>query len=111
MTKHDFFHSTPNDIEIFLNAWEERTKGEVEANFERMKYSSWLTGLYVQNAIASCFSKKCKYPRRPYGDNEVEDVEIVTKEEMTQSEVIDATETFFDRLLKLQKQAEIAEGI
>ena len=97
MSKRDFFHSTPRDIEIFLDAYDRRVKDEVESNFERMKYSSWLTGLYVQNAIGSVISKKVKYPKKPYGD-------------MTKEEVTDATETFFEKLMGLQRQAELAGG-
>lgn len=110
MSKRDFFHSTPRDIEIFLDAYDRRVNDEVESNFERMKYSSWLTGLYVQNAIGSVISKKVKYPKKPYGEEEVQDTVIETREDMTKEEVTDATETFFEKLMGLQRQAELAGG-
>lgn len=110
MSKRDFFHSTPNDIEIYLDAYDKNREGEAELSFERMKYSSWLTGLYVQNAIGSVISKKVKYPKKPYGEEEVQDTVIEIRENMTQEEVINATETFFDKLVQLQIESELAGG-
>ena len=37
-----------------------------KAKREKDKFNAWLTGLYVQEAIASCFSKDGKYPDKPH---------------------------------------------
>lgn len=38
---------------------------EKEEQIKLMDISAYYNGLYVQQAIASCFSKKTKYPKKP----------------------------------------------
>lgn len=36
-----------------------------------MEYNAWLNGLYVMNAIASCFDKKHEYPENPLARKDI----------------------------------------
>ena len=45
-----------------MKLYEEKYKRDVD----RMDQDAWLSGLYVSRAIASCFSKNAKYPKKPY---------------------------------------------
>lgn len=105
MTKHDFFHGTPHDVEVFLTSYDRKAKAEADAKFEQMKYTSWLNGLYVRLAVGSCLSKKCKYPKQPYGESEAKDV-IVATEEMSEEEKAEATTLFFNNLFEMQTNFE-----
>lgn len=111
MTKKEFFHSTPRDIEIFLDKHNENAKRDAEVAFERMKYTSWLTGLYVQFAVGSCLSKKGRYPKKPFGEDDLKDTVIQAREDMTKEEIEHETESFFGNLMLLQKQAEGVDGL
>lgn len=57
-----FWHLNPRKLKPFEKAYEEQMKTEQE----RMNLTAWLNGLYVQNAIASVFNKKAKYPSKPF---------------------------------------------
>lgn len=39
---------------------------EKEEQIKLLDVSAYYNGLYVQQAIASCFSKKAKYPQKPF---------------------------------------------
>lgn len=102
MSKHDFMHGTPHDIELFIDFYDKRVKSEAEASFERMKYASWLNGLYVRLAVASVFSKKGKYPKEPYGNENATQDHIEAREDMSDEEKEQLTQMFFDNLLEMQ---------
>lgn len=61
MDKKTFFHSTPRDINIYLDAYAKRRKDENDT----LEYGAWLHGIYVMQAIASCFDKHYDYPDNP----------------------------------------------
>lgn len=106
MSKHDFFHSTPNDIYLFIDEHDKRYKAEAEAEFERIKYSSWLSGLYVQVAVASVLSKKTKYPKHPYGDEESENIVINATEDMSEEAKSAARNALLESLIGMQRDFE-----
>lgn len=56
-----FTSLNPRTIEPFKKAY----KTQQEEKFANMNYGAWLNGLYVANAIGSCFSKNSKYPEKP----------------------------------------------
>ena len=93
-----------------MDEYDKRKRNEAELNFERMKYNAWLSGLYVQLAVGSCLSKKCKYPKEPFGEDDVQDAVIEVRENATQEEIVSAEENFFERIMILQRQAELADG-
>ena len=102
MSKHDFFHSTPNDIEIFIDQFLKRRKWEMDVYFERMRYTAWLNGLYVQNAVASVLSKRATYPKEPYGNSK--EVTIEATEDMSEEEKDFARKALLQNLLGMQEE-------
>ena len=104
MSKYTYLHSTPNDVDIYIEEFDKRTKAEAEIAFERMKYSAWLSGLYVQNAVASVMSKRAKYPKKPYGEEDSNT--IVCTEDMTEEEKQLAAEMLFQNLQEMQNSFE-----
>lgn len=95
MTKHDFFHSTMRDVNLRIKSYRE----DQEYRAKEIKYQSWLTGLYVQNAISSCFSKKAKYPKNPLKE------EIVVEDmKLTENEADFYRDQFMKRLQRMEKR-------
>lgn len=54
----DFWDMTPKAIAVYRKVFEEKQQEE----YDRINYKSWLSGMYVMNAIAACIDKKAKYP-------------------------------------------------
>lgn len=85
MTKDEFFHSTPKEISVYINAYKEQKEYELKST----NYQSWLTGSYVLQAINCAFSKNGNYPENPLLKEEksIESIEKRSgrsKEEMQQ---------------------------
>jgi hypothetical protein len=57
-----FWHLNPRKLIPFQKAYEI----EMESRQNATNLSSWLNGLYIQNAVASIFSKGAKYPQKPF---------------------------------------------
>lgn len=105
MTKRDFFHSTPNDVWLFLREHNKRARAEAQAEAEKIEYTAWLNGVYIQRAVASVLSKKAKYPKQPLGKEE-EPSEIICTEDMTAEEKKRATDLFFGNLMQMKRDFE-----
>jgi len=54
---------------------------------------AWLSGMYVKDAISSCFIEDSKYPKRPYGQEDEED----EAEQMTDAERFGAWAEAFNK--------------
>lgn len=93
MTESEFRHSTLSQINMRLR----RYKKEKEYHAKEIEYQSWLTGLYVQNAIASCFDKKAKYPKNP-----LEEQEVVQDMDLTEDQADFYREQFLKRLQRME---------
>lgn len=61
-----FWISSPKDLEPYKKAFEKRQEYD--------NYLAWVQGLYIQNAVASIMSKKVKYPKKPFGIEEQNDL-------------------------------------
>lgn len=61
MTEKEFLHSTIKSINYRVLAY----RKEKEYKAREIEYQSWLTGIFVMNAINCCFSKKATYPKNP----------------------------------------------
>ena len=99
MTKHEYMHSTPHDVDLFLQVKsdEEKQKGEI------MNYTAWLNGLYVARAVASVMSKKSKYPKKPISDKDSEFVDsIVVTEDMSEEAKEHTRQLLLGNLLEMQ---------
>lgn len=104
MTKNAFFHSTPNDVMIYIEESDKRLKMDAEIASKRMQYSSWLTGLYVRRAVASVMSKRSRYPKTPFGEQDKESIECT--ENMSEEEKNTALKAFLDNLQEMQRDFE-----
>jgi len=101
MSKHDYFHSTPNDIEIFIREYDSRKKSEIKIKTEEIEYSAWLNGLYVRLAVSSVLNgKKVKYPKKPLEKNEPQ-INIEVTEDMTENEKDKIREQFAENMREL----------
>ena len=100
MSKREFFHSTPHDLEVFINETDRLKKMETEMEMEKVKYVAWLNGVYVQRAVASVLSKKSKYPKQPLGSEEEHRFIEVTND-MPEDEKDEALELLTDNLKEL----------
>lgn len=99
MTKREYMHSTPHDVDLFLQVKsdDEKQKGEI------MNYTAWLNGLYVARAVASVMSKKSKYPKKPISDKDSEFVDsIVVTEDMSEEAKEQTRQLFLGNLLEMQ---------
>lgn len=119
MTKQQYFHSTPNDVYMVLDAKRQEIEADAKTRAEIIQYQAWLNGVYVRSAVASVLSKKAKYPKNPIerkGDK-IETDEIVATEDMPEAEKQRARELFIQNLFELQtefekthKQAQTGDG-
>ena len=99
MTKHEYMHSTPHDVDLFLQVKSDDEKQKADI----MNYTAWLNGLYVVRAVASVMSKKSKYPKRPISDKDSEFVDsIVVTEDMSEEAKEQTRQLFLGNLLEMQ---------
>lgn len=100
MSKRQFFHSTPNDIDLFITQHDEERRDVLKAEAEKIQYTAWLNGAYIRLAVASVLSKKSKYPKKPPGEQEqVQHIEVT--EDMSEEEKNDALEKLTKNLEEL----------
>ena len=103
MNKRDFFHSTPKEIEIFLDGKAEQKKAEAKTS----EYLAWIQGYYVRLAVLSVLNgRKAKYPSRPlseenqnYGNSDY----IVATEAMSEEEKERTRTLFLENLQEMQR--------
>ncbi len=72
-----------------------------------MEYNAWLNGIYVRNAIASCFDKKCEYPENPLAKKDMKSI----AERTGKSEVEMNRELVMATLKIRQANAELSEKL
>lgn len=91
MTKSEFFHSTPKDFSIIVEAKnaEIREQQELEKlHVKQNEYYAWLTGFYVQLAIGASFGKNRTYPKEPLTNNKPKTIaEIAVENGKTEAEL------------------------
>ena len=56
-----FWKLNPRKLKPFRKAEEMK----IEASQARLNLTAWISGIYIQHAIASCFGKNNKYPKEP----------------------------------------------
>lgn len=67
----------------YMYIYQESYIKEKEEQIKMMDVAAYYQGLYVQQAIASCFSKKAKYPKKPLSMKASETKKV---EEMSEDE-------------------------
>lgn len=103
MTDHEFMHSTMKYVKLRI----ENYAKEMEAQTKRIEYQSWLTGLYVMNAISCSFNKHAKYPKNPIEVN-VKDTKQMAKITGKSEEELHQEEMYMALLIR-QANANIAK--
>lgn len=66
-----------------MNLYQEEYVRTKEEEMKLMDILAYYQGLYVQRAISSCFSKRAKYPKKPFSlqNEEKKRVEEMSEEE------------------------------
>lgn len=57
VSESQFWNMNPRRLAPFVKADQIR--------LERQNYIAWITGAYIQRAIASCLSRQAEYPEKP----------------------------------------------
>lgn len=90
MSKYEYFHSTPNDVQLYIDVMAKKEKERREMEIDLLDYRAWLHGLYVARAVASVMSKHARYPKEPLSKESsgyvtaTEDMPEEKKEELRQ---------------------------
>ena len=92
MSKREFLHSTPAEIELRLQS----RNSFAESEIKQAEYRAWLNGYYVQRAILSALNgEKSPYPKNPLEVRSKDTKEIAKNikktEEQLQQELAYAT--------------------
>ena len=83
MKPKEFFHSTPNEIYMQMEAYREN----LNQQYEFAEYQAWLNGLYDVWAIGTCFDKKTKYPENPLEKKSKEISEVAKKSGKSEAQI------------------------
>lgn len=99
----EFFHSTPNEINMQIEAY----WNTVKRQYEFAEYQAWLNGLYDAWAIGTCFNKKTKYPENPLEKKSKEISEIAKKSQKSEAQI--QQELLYMQLRVMQVNYELNE--
>lgn len=111
MTRHEFLHITIRDLQARINAYYKIRKEQHERELDNIEYHAWLTGLYVQRAVGSVVSSKCKYPDNPFNfaTNAIEKQKNLEASGKSQAE-IEQEQRYYEMLIR-QANAKIANAM
>lgn len=73
----EFYNLTPTIINVYVKEYERKAQEECDL----IRYSAWLQGAYVRDAIVSTFSEKVSYPENPLMKKKTDEPEAVDNEE------------------------------
>lgn len=107
MHKREFMHCTPNDLYLFFEQKQKRMNDEQKMQADIMDHQAWLTGVYIQRAVASVMNKKSKYPSEPFSQKKSR--RMVATEDMTDSEKRVMIDQLFANLEEMQRTFEISQ--
>ena len=62
LSPEQFWYEEPYLLVSYAKAHEMKLKNDANEWKIKTNFSAWLNGVYIQNAIASVFSKNCHYP-------------------------------------------------
>lgn len=63
-----------------MNTYQDIYKKSLEEKQQLVDYEAWLHGQYQMASIGAAFSKKCKYPEKPFGVKQKEEMELTAEE-------------------------------
>lgn len=84
MSYKEVMHSTPAAIQLFLTAYAERRKEEMELR----EQTAWLNGVYVLRAIGAAFDKKSRYPDNPIVEKEKRRTDFTDEEKERYAKIL-----------------------
>lgn len=82
------------DVDLKIRSYQE----EKEYRTKEIEYQSWLSGIFVMDAIACCFSKGRKYPDNPVVDRGKSKKEIAKKTGKSEEELAQEEQYFAMRV-------------
>ena len=83
----------------FLDIYEQNQREERD----RMNFHAYMTGIYVRDAIGTCFSKNGKYPDKPYDlRSQEEKASAISPEEYARRMIL--MQEYQDKERKLQEK-------
>lgn len=77
-----FWTLNQKSLQPFIKAFSLKKKDENEGY--------WLQGLYIQHAIASCFNKDSKYPKKPFSQSDDSQQESIKERFMRDMNIINS---------------------
>lgn len=83
LSSTQFWHEDPYLLISYAKAHEIKMKEEAIEWKLKINFKAWLNGVYIQNAIASVFSKNHHYPQKPF---EMLDTEENSEDKLKSSE-------------------------
>lgn len=94
-------------MEPFLALYEKKRTEELRERREFSNLTAYLTGRYVQTAIASCLDKNIKYPTEPFDLRSREEIDawMASPEYAEQQELIFLTRMRQDERRKRREEA------
>lgn len=104
MSKREYFHSTPADVDLFLDEKAKERKEQFEREDKLHDYLAWLHGVYTMKAVAAVLNgRKSRYPKEPLSQKQQSEV-IVATEDMSDEQKQILTDQFFANLEEMQHQ-------
>lgn len=104
MSKYEYFHSTPNDVQLYIDVMAKKEKERRDMEIDLLDYRAWLHGLYVARAVASVMSKHARYPREPLSKENSE--HIIATEDMPEEQKEELRQMFLGSLVDMQSKFE-----
>lgn len=78
------------DVNLRIKAYQE----EKEYRAKEIEYQSWLSGIFVMDAVACCFSKGHKYPDNPIISCGTKTEDIAKKTGKSEAELVQEEQYF-----------------
>lgn len=91
----------------YMYMYQEEYIREKKEQMKMLDISAYYQGIYVQQAIASCFSKRAKYPEKPLLlQKQMKEKEIEQEKELTEEQKIEYQKQLLMQLQIMQSNFE-----
>jgi len=90
LSDYQFWYDDPYLLFVYEKAYELKIKDSAEQWKIKTNFKAWLEGIYIQNAVASVFSKGHSYPSKPFDlyENKDDSEKIIKKRSEQISEML-----------------------
>lgn len=87
MSRKEFYHATPGEINQRYKAYADRTRREAETRINEFEYAAWLNGLHHAYAVGAALNgRKVKYPKEPLVMSKKQTTAELSEEEKAKAE-------------------------